>query len=174
VVCLDEIGPHWMGVMPDADDPKHDTVRNHCLWGSLMAGGAGVEWYFGYRYAHNDLGLEDFGSRENWWVQSTLATQFMNQFPLEEMSCMDELVDSPGAYCLAKEGELYLVYLPAGTDAGKLRLNQSAAMNVRWFNPRSGGELQQGSVASINGTGLQPLGTAPSDPDKDWVVVIQH
>ncbi len=64
VVCLDEIGPHWQGVMPDADDPDHDTVRTHCLWGSLMAGGAGVEWYFGYRFAHNDLGLEDFRSRE--------------------------------------------------------------------------------------------------------------
>ncbi|RLD71352.1 MAG: DUF5060 domain-containing protein, partial [Bacteroidetes bacterium] len=173
VVCMDEIGPHWMGVMPDADDPKHDTVRNHCLWGSLMAGGAGVEWYFGYRYAHNDLALEDFRSRENWWVQSTLATRFMKQFPLEEMSCLDELVDAPGAYCLAREGETYLVYLPAGTDVAKLRLNQSVAMNVSWFNPRSGGELQQGSIASINGNGLQALGTPPSDPDMDWVVVIQ-
>ncbi len=174
VVCLDEIGPHWMGVMPDADDPKHDTVRNHCLWGSLMAGGAGVEWYFGYRYAHNDLGLEDFRSRENWWAQSTLATGFMKHFPLEEMNSMDELVDAPGAYCLAKEGETYLVYLPAGTDAAKLRLNQSAAMNVSWFNPRSGGELQKGSVTSIPGNGTQALGAPPSDPDMDWVVVIQH
>jgi hypothetical protein len=173
VVCMDEIGPHWKGVMPDADDPKHDTVRNHCLWGSLMAGGAGVEWYFGYRYAHNDLGLEDFRSRENWWAQSTLATRFMNQFPVEEMSCMDELVDAPGAYCLAKEGETYLVYLPAGTDAAKLRLNQSVAMNVSWFNPRSGGELQKGSVTSIPGNGTQALGVPPSDPDLDWVVVIQ-
>jgi hypothetical protein len=47
------------------------------LWGALMAGATGVEWYFGYRYPHNDLNLEDFRSRENWWKQSTIATQFM-------------------------------------------------------------------------------------------------
>jgi hypothetical protein len=46
-------------------------------------------------------------------------------------------------------------------------------MNVSWFNPRSGGELQQGSVASINGKGSLYLGTAPLDQDLDWVVVIQ-
>ncbi len=173
VVCLDEIGPHWKGVMPDADDPKHDTVRNHCLWGSLLAGGAGVEWYFGYRYDHNDLGLEDFRSRENWWVQSKLATRFMSQFPLEEMHCMDELVDARGAYCLAKEGELYLVYLPAGTNTAKLKHMQTSTMNVTWFNPRTGGELQQGNVRSIQGKGIQAIGIPPSDPQLDWVVVIQ-
>jgi hypothetical protein len=138
-----------------------------------MAGGAGVEWYFGYRYAHNDLGLEDFRSREIWWSQSTLATRFMKQFPLEDMSCMDDLVDVPGSYCLAKEGELYLVYLPAGTTRAQLQLKQSASLQVAWFNPRSGSELQQGSVGSISGKGLHSLGTPPSDPDKDWVVVIQ-
>lgn len=173
VVCLDEIGPHWQGVMPDADDPDHDTVRNHCLWGSLMAGGAGVEWYFGYRYAHNDLGLEDFRSRERWWEQSTLATRFMQQFPLEEMSCRDELVDVPGTYCLTSEGELYLVYLPAGATSARLKASLDAPMQVKWFNPRKGGEQLQGSVTSIQGNGDHLLGAAPSDPELDWVVVIR-
>jgi len=174
VVCLDEIGPHWQGVMPDSDDPDHDTVRNHCLWGSLMAGGAGVEWYFGYRYAHNDLGLEDFRSRELWWKQSTIATKFMNQYPLEDMSCKDELVDVAGAYCLAKERELYLVYLPAGTTPAMLQLKQSAPLNVFWFNPREGGDLNQGSVGSIDGIGAKSLGIPPSDPELDWVVVVKQ
>ncbi len=173
VVNLDEIGPASKGVMPDDDDMNHDTVRNHCLWGTLMAGGAGVEWYFGYRFAHNDLNLEDFRSRENWWKQSTLATRFMSQFPLEEMSCQDHLIDAPGAYCLAREGELYLVYLPAGTSGAQLQLNHSTSLNVTWFNPRNGGGLQQGSVAYINGRGPQSLGTPLSNPGLDWVVVIQ-
>jgi len=86
---------------------------------------------------------------------------------------MDELVDAPGAYCLAKEGELYLVYLQAGTNTAKLKHMQTSSLSVTWFNPRTGGELQQGSLASISGTGLHSLGTPPSDPDKDWVVVIQ-
>jgi hypothetical protein len=173
VVCLDEIGPHWQGVMPDADDPGHDTVRHHCLWASLLAGGAGVEWYFGYRHAHNDLELEDFRSRENWWAQSTLATNFVNQFPLEEMRSMDELVDVPGAYCLATEGERYLVYLPAGTGQASLKLNGSGTMRINWFNPREGDALQEGSKGSISGTGWQSLGAPPADPGADWVVLIQ-
>ena len=172
VVNLDEIGPHWQGVMPDADDANHDTVRNHCLWGTLMAGGAGVEWYFGYRHSHNDLNCEDFRSREIWWGQSTLATQFMNQFPLEEMSCQDELLDVEGAFCLASEGEIYLVYLPAGSTQARLQISQSAPLDVAWFNPRTGGELQQGTLSSILGEGMQLLGHPPADPDLDWVVVI--
>jgi hypothetical protein len=173
LVCLDEIGPHWQGVMPDSNDPDHDTVRNHCLWGSLMAGGAGVEWYFGYRYPHNDLGLEDFRSRENWWAQSTLATKFMNFFPLEKMSCQDELVDVQGAYCLAGEGDLYLVYLPAGSAAVHLKARLADPMQVRWFDPRKGGELQEGSILNIQGNGNHLLGSPPADPESDWVVVIK-
>jgi hypothetical protein len=173
VVCLDEIGPHWQGVMPDSDDPDHDTVRNHCLWGSLMAGGAGVEWYFGYRYAHNDLGLEDFRSRGLWWKQSTIATQFMNRYPLEDMSCKDELVDVAGAYCLAKEGELYLIYLPAGSEPAKLHIRPTSSLQVAWFNPRSGGDMQNGSVTNIQGSGNLLLGTPPSEADQDWVVLVQ-
>jgi hypothetical protein len=172
VVNLDEIGPASKGVMPDSFDSKHDTVRNHCLWGSLMAGGAGVEWYFGYQFPHNDLNCEDFRSRENWWKQSTLATRFMNGFPLEEMSCLDDLVDVPGAYCLAREGELYLVYLPAGSAPARLSLEQSEPLDVKWFDPRSGGAMQQGDVASIRGPGDLLLGLPPSDVDQDWVVVI--
>ena len=84
---------------------------------------------------------------------------------------MDELVDGQGAYCLAKEEELYLIYLPEGS--AKVQLMQSAPLNVSWFNPRTGGEMQEGSVSSISGPGYQSLGTPPSDPDKDWVVVIQ-
>ena len=94
--------------------------------------------------------------------------------PLQELQqrTMDELVDAPGAYCLAREGELYLVYLPAGTVRPGLRLNYEAQLNVRWFNPRAVGELQKGSVSFVNGIGLQALGTPPSDVDLDWVVVI--
>lgn len=173
LVSLDEIGPSWKGVMPDADDRGHDTVRNFCLWGSLLAGASGVEWYFGYRYLHNDLDLEDFRSREEWWKQSTLATRFLQQFPLEELVCRDELVDVPEAYCLAKEGELYLVYLPGGTGQANLLLNPATVLELAWFNPRAGGELQKGSVERIRGSGWQSLGAAPSEPDLDWVVVIR-
>lgn len=172
LVNMDEIGPHWKGVMPDSHDANHDTIRNQCLWGSLLAGGTGVEWYFGYKYPHTDLGLEDFRSRDNWWKQSTIATQFVNQFPLEEMKSMDELLNLKGAYCLANPRELYLVYIPSGTKNVQLKTDGNL-YSVQWFNPRIGGEMQIGSVSSIQGNGFQNLGNPPSDSDKDWVVLIQ-
>ncbi len=185
IVNLDEIGPAWKGVLPDEVDPGHDTVRRHCLWGSLLAGGTGVEWYFGYRYAHNDLMLEDFRSRDLWWKQSALATRFISAFPLEDMQCRDDLVNLDGAYCLAKEGEVYVIYLPSGTSGSSgaaemagsagatLHAALEAPLQLRWFNPRSGGELLEGSVKSVSGPGPHALGLPPSDTGLDWVVVVQ-
>ena len=173
VVNFDELGPANKGVMPDSFDALHDTIRHHALWGTLMAGGAGVEWYFGYRFPHNDLGLEDFRSRDNWFKQSTIATQFVNQFPLEEMSSVDELINVKDAYCLTNQKDIYIVYLPAGTKNAKLKINSKKALSVKWLNPRDGGELKVGSVSSIEGTGIRSLGNPPIDSEKDWVVLVK-
>ncbi len=173
VVNFDELGPAWKGAMPDSHDAGHDTIRDQCLWGTLLAGGAGVEWYFGYRFPHNDLNCEDFRSRENWWAQSALATGFVDKFPLEQMNSHDDLVNIRGAYCLADPGEVYLVYLPTGLREARLKVDSDKPMSVTWFNPREGGEIQEGSVTSIQGMGPQSLGNPPSDQYKDWVVVIQ-
>ncbi len=173
LVNLDEIGPHWKGVLPDSYDEGHDTVRNQCLWGTLLAGGAGVEWYFGYRYPDNDLGLENFRSRDNWWKQSAIATKFVSRFPLEEMHSADELVAESGAYCLANAGKLYLIYVHEGMGSTKLKLDNDSTFSVKWFNPRTGGVLKTGSVVSVQGKGFHELGNPPADTEKDWVVVVQ-
>ncbi len=173
LVNLDEIGPAWKGVMPDSHDAQHDTIRQDCLWGTLLAGGAGVEWYFGYRYPHTDLTLEDFRSRDNWWKQSNIATRFIQQFPLEEMNCNDELVNIKGAYCLEKSGEIFITYLPAGSQNAKINLTGDKTYYIKWFNPREGGEMQAGSVETVQGNGLQNIGNPPTELEKDWVVVGQ-
>lgn len=173
LVNLDEIGQNWKGVMPDSHDAGHDTVRHECLWGTLLAGGGGVEWYFGYRYPHNDLSCEDFRSRENWWKQSTIATRFILQFPLEKMAANNSLVNIKGAFCLEKPGEIVLVYLPAGTKNAKLSLTSEKKFHVKWFNPRTGGELIDGTVSGVQGKGFRSLGSPGYESEKDWVVVIQ-
>jgi hypothetical protein len=46
---------------------------------------------------------------------------------------------------------------------------------VRWFDPRKGGALQTGSIASVRGggNGLIEIGHPPSDRERDWVVLIR-
>ena len=172
LVNLDELGPSWKGVMPDSYDSIHDTIRYECLWGTLLAGGAGVEWYFGYRYPHNDLNLEDYRSRENWWRQSTIATTFMKRFPLEEMKANNKLVNVNGALCLEKPGELYLIYMPSANKNPMINLPGNKKYSVKWFDPRLGGELIDGTVSVIQGNGSRFLGNPPGDINKDWVLVV--
>ena len=115
-VSLDEIGPAHTGVKPDADDSDHLDVVRHALWGNLMAGGAGVEWYFGYQYAHHDLYCEDWRFSRKMWRLTRIALDFFGDLPdLPSMQPSDELVDLAGAYCLSEAGKTYVLYLPNGT-----------------------------------------------------------
>ena len=93
------------------------------------------------------------------------------------MKCRDELVGNPdhgiSKFCFAKENDTYLVYLP---DGGTSELNLTGAkgtFDVKWFNPRTGGALQSGTVKSIQGGNTVTLGMAPSDQEEDWLVVIR-
>ena len=135
MVCLDEIGPAETGVKPDADDPGHDAVRKQSLWGNLMGGGAGCEWYFGYKFAHNDLNCEDWRSREKLWDQTRVAIEFFQQYlPFAQMTPSDALTSREGDYCFAKPGEVYAVYLP---DGGSTELTlEKGRYTVQWFDPR--------------------------------------
>jgi hypothetical protein len=173
LVNLDEIGPHWKGVLPDSYDASHDTVRADCLWGALLGGATGVEWYFGYRFPHTDLTCEDFRSRKNWWKQSTIATQFVNNLPVETMKPANDLVNVKNAFCFANPGEIYVVYKPMNSGECKLKLDSDKTFSVKWFNPRAGGELKDGSISEIKGQGIVNLGNPPEEAEKDWVAVIQ-
>lgn len=113
VVCQDEIGPADTGAKPDAVDPEHNKIRNKVLWGNLMAGGAGVEWYFGYKYAHNDLNCEDWRSRDILWEQTKHALDFFQTYiPFTEMKSADDLTSNPSDYVFAQNGIVYAVYVP--------------------------------------------------------------
>lgn len=175
VVNLDEIGPANRGVLPDDDDPGHDTVRYEGLWGNLMAGGGGVEWYFGYVFPHNDLNAEDWRSRENMWKQTKAALDFFHEYlPFWEMKAADELINDEEGYCFAKPGEIYAVYLPKGKEVALDLEEHTGTYTVWWFNPRSGGELQNGSVGEINGSGKALLGLPPAETEQDWVALVRR
>ena len=171
-VCfLDEIGDAQNGVLPDADDPKHDLIRKNVLWGNLMAGGAGCEWYFGYKWAHNDLNCEDWRSRENMWDQTRYAVEFFQQHtPFTKMNSAGELVSAKQNWCLAAPGKAYVVYLPNGGST-KLKL-ASGDYEVKWYNTRQGGELEDGTVKNLSGPGWKKVGLPPDEISSDWAAVI--
>ena len=139
-----------------------------------MAGGAGVEWYFGYKFAHNDLNCEDWRSRENMWDQTRYALEFFNKnLPFTQMTHNDELTSAKDDYCFAEPGRIYAIYLPSGGTT-KLDLgNYTSNFSVQWYNPRAGGKLQKGTVAEIAGPGSVAIGQPPEDSDKDWAVLIK-
>ena len=173
VVCLDEIGPSWKGVLPDEFDPAHDTIRYKALWGNLMAGGAGVEWYFGYKYPHSDLSCEDWRSRDKLWDQTKVALDFFHKYlPFTEMKNNDDITKAKDDYCLAKEGEIYAIYLPEGGSTEILL--SPGSYGVKWFNPRSGGDLKTGTIEKVMGIGFTSVGYPTEDPGKDWVCLIRR
>jgi hypothetical protein len=173
-VCLDEIGPAHTGVKPDKDDYWHDDVRKKHLWGNLMAGGAGVEWYFGYNFPNNDLTCEDWRSRDHIWDLTRYALEFFHQYlPFTEMTHHDELTSGKDNYCFAKPGQIYAVYLPSGGTTDLDLGASSATFSVQWFNPRIGSPLQAGTIAEITGPGAVAIGCPPQETDKDWLALIK-
>jgi hypothetical protein len=198
VVAHDEPGNAATGTPPDPDYPgmkeavqelasddreiklpRIDEIRSEVLWGNLMAGGAGVEYYFGYRLPQNDLNAEDWRSRDRTWDYSRIALAFFHDhgIPFWDMKNADALVGNDlhdnSVYCFAKRGEIYAVYLPA---AGSAKLDLEGAegqLNLRWYNPRTGGGLQVGSVEEVQGGSVVELGKPPHDPGEDWVVLVR-
>jgi hypothetical protein len=145
-----------------------------------MAGGAGVEYYFGYQLPENDLTAEDFRSRDKSWNFGHIALEFFrtHKIPFWEMTNANALVGNTAhdnsRYCLARPRELYLVYLPAGGTA-TLDLSQSPGrFSVSWFDPRQGGTLERGGVTSIDGGAVRSLGTPPAEAEADWLAVVRR
>ncbi len=194
VVASDEQGDSALGVPPDPgfegfsgkakekggrEYDLHD-VRRQTLWGTLMAGGAGVEYYFGYSLPQNDLLCEDWRSRERSWGFARVALDFFRdeRIPFQEMEPVDGLVgnaaEDNSRYAFARRGEIYLVYLPKGGPADLDLSGASGRFTVEWLDPRKGGPLRGGSAREVAGGGKVGLGTPPADITDDWLAVVRR
>ncbi|MEN8777227.1 MAG: DUF5060 domain-containing protein [Polaribacter sp.] len=174
-IAVDEPGKAKIALLPDDEDPEHNFARGRAMYGTLFAGGFGVEWYFGYASPNSDLTCQDFRSRDLFWKQNKYALQFFEKIPFWEMEPKNDLIISKEvAYCLAKENEVYAIYFEANANNIKLNLaNTSNIFSVQWYNPRTGGKLQNGYVTSVEGNGEVYLGNPPSDIEKDWLVLVK-
>jgi len=133
-ITMDEIGTWQVGAKSDRDDPDHDSLRRHALWGALLAGGAGVEWYFGAEQDGNDLTTEDWRSRANLWRQTRIALEFFEKhLRYWEMSPCEGL-----SYCLRDNGSTYAIYLSTGTSMPQPNEIAPGRYSLRLFDPRTG------------------------------------
>jgi Putative collagen-binding domain of a collagenase len=178
VVASDEQGPSSDGIVPDSVDFLHDSARKEVLWANLMAGGAGVEYYFGFGYTHTDLNAVDFRSRDNMWRLSRYALDFfeINSIPFWRMSNRNDLVQPPTtSWCLASTiDNVFVVYLKQGGSVSVNLPSGGLPFNIRWFDPRNGGALQNGSSTSVNGGGFVSIGNPPNNLLSDWAALIQR
>ncbi len=175
VVMLDEPGNAAVGCSPDGPNNNHYECRTEALWANLMAGGGGVEWYFGYQRPHNDLDLEDFRSRDRLWDYTRYARQFFeNHLPFWQMEplSVEEAGAPAGAYVLVlKDGQGWqraALYFPEGS--GTVRA-PSGTYEVYWFDPRNGGALQQTDLRQIAG-GQSVTLVPPEAEGQDWAVLL--
>ena len=83
------------------------------------------------------------------------------------------LITTDDSYCFAKEGEVYAIYLRNG---GTTELNLesfNSELDIKWYDPRNGGELIEGNIKTIQGPGRVNIGIAPGDIEKDWAILIR-
>lgn len=175
-VAVDEPGDAQHSLITDEEDPEHNDARKNGLWGAMMAGAWGTEWYFGYKHPHSDLTLQDYRSRDLWWEQGKICLDFFNnnKIPVWEMESDDALISSEGDYVLTKPREIHVVYLKNGGESIFDLGNGTVEYDVSWYNPRKGGELQKGKIKSISGSGKQSLGLPPvkKERNQDWVILL--
>ena len=170
VAANDEQGPANGGVHTDASYPGNKgqlpdnakSVRHRVLWGTLMAGGWGVEYYFGYQTGETDLTAQDWRSRDQKWAEAAHALHFFRTYlPYWKMSSADHLSSTADVYVFAQTGEIYALYLPNG---GSTTLKLPAGnWQIQWYNPRQGGALSK----------AEPVKESISAPDtEDWAALI--
>ena len=176
VVACDEPGDARLALRPDSDPGNsHVDGRKNALWGTVMAGGAGVNFYFGYERDHSDLTCQDFRSRDAFWDYCRYMLEFFNknEIPFQDMSNDNSLSTNKNSWCLAKPGDTYVIYLKNGGTTQLDLSNVNGNFSVKWYNPRNGGNLIDSNITEVTAGSEVSLGNAPSSTSKDWVILVQ-
>jgi hypothetical protein len=167
LVSVDE---PWWGKRPE---DLEERLRKEVIWGAIMAGGH-MEFYTG----NDDVRHIDYSKYEECWKAMGHAARFMNENLANEMVDMkpnDDLVTGKDNWAMADEGKTYLFYLK---DGGEAKVDLSGAkdkkFSVQWYNPRTGGDLIDGTPSIVNGgSEYLSLGIPPDTPGQDWVILLK-
>lgn len=106
------------------------------------------------------------------WDQSRYALDFFHQhsIPFWNMTNANKRVTS-NSWCLIETNdEVIVVYI---RDGGTAAIDTNFPYLISWYDPRNGGVLQFGSKTQLAAGRAQELGTAPNNPNMDWVVLLK-
>lgn len=116
MVSVDEPLGWEFGARPDAEVDRRDEILT-VLWPTFLAGGAGVEWYFGWQNnaPTSDLSNEDQRSRDALWRASAKVRVFFETLPLLDMSSRrdgDIMILEGGGYKVEMTGDVITYTAP--------------------------------------------------------------
>ncbi|MCP4261971.1 MAG: DUF5060 domain-containing protein [Planctomycetes bacterium] len=141
----------------DEGRPEEDR---HAWWSAYIAGGV---WEAHVLKSYD----RPMSAWEPVWTQLGGARTFMESLPFWEMESHDELINSGTAFCLAKHGEVYALYLPSGGEV-TVNLPPNRSFESAWWNPANGQDGHFQNRARVNG-GTHRF-VAPTDGD--WALRI--
>jgi hypothetical protein len=146
------------------DEPKHgqntDWVRK-CHWSIAMAGGYATygDWTYGSPFYTGHIGQGKAPAQLH-YLRETFES-----IPYCQMEPHNELVGK-GAFCLAEEGDIYLVYL-ADVEETVLEVNLAGkSCKITWINPRTG---ERTSTEDTTKSKITLRAPSPGD----WAVIIK-
>jgi hypothetical protein len=114
------------------------------------------------------------------WEQSLFALAFFrdNKVPFWTMSNENIRLpdDSDDWVLMSADGATLVLYKKNSVTEGISMAGLTGRYIIDWYNPREGGPLQEGTVATIvaGGNALVSYGNAPGSNDSDWVVLIRR
>jgi len=158
--------PHWAPAPPG---DSSETLR-HMAWEIAMAGAYGTGGETCRR--GTNIWPDTGGGWINGRGDDTMVmlngyehmVDFFTSFEWWKTDPHDELVNHE-AYCLAKPGEIYAVYLPKGGDVSSKR--EPGSNEARWYNVCTG---EPAPLTRVEG----PAWTSPQAPGwLDWALLLQ-
>jgi len=142
----------------DEGRPEEDR---HAWWSAYLAGGV---WEAHVLKPYD----RPMSAWEPVWTRLGGARAFMESLPFWEMESHDEVVKEGKAFCLAKPGEVYALYLPLGGSI-TVSLPKDGMFEVEWWNPANGRDGSFQNRSRVKG-GSRRL--TPPD-DGDWALRIR-
>jgi len=161
--------PQWAPAPPG---DSSETLR-HVAWDIAMAGAYGTAGESARR--GTNVWPDTGGGWINGRGDDTMVmlkgyahmVEFFTSFEWWKTEPHDELVDS-GAYCLARPGETYAIYLPRG---GQVTLRaEPGRYDASWFDAFTGDEVSLGEV-SIGG---DPWRSPRAPGWNDWALLLKR